>query len=127
MVCLFIYLFMAALDPRRCTRALSSCGERGPLFVAARRPLTEVAPPAAEHGLQARASVAAARGLQSAGSAAAAHGPSCSAARGIPPDQGSSPCPPHWQADSQPLRHHGSPKKFKNNNTVLKMYSSEKY
>ena len=38
-----------------------------------------------------------------------AHGPSCSAACGIFPDQGSNPCPPHWQADSQPLCHQGSP------------------
>ena len=26
-----------------------------------------------------------------------------------PPGQGSNPCPLHWQADSQPLRHLGSP------------------
>ena len=44
-----------------------------------------------------------------AGSVAMAHGPSCSAACGIFPDQGSNPCPPHWQADSQPLCHQGSP------------------
>ena len=44
-----------------------------------------------------------------AGSAIVAHGPSRSAACGIFPDQGSNPCPLHWQADSQPLRHHGSP------------------
>ena len=44
-----------------------------------------------------------------AGSVVVAHGPSCSAARGILPDQGSNPCPLHWQADSQPLRHQGSP------------------
>ena len=31
-----------------------------------------------------------------------AHGPSRSAACGIFPDQGSNPCPLHWQADSQP-------------------------
>ena len=43
-----------------------------------------------------------------AGSAAVAHGPSCPAACGIFPDQGSNPCPLHWQADSQPLRHQGS-------------------
>ena len=41
-----------------------------------------------------------------------AHGPSRSAARGIFPDQGSNPCPLHWQADSQPLRHQGSPDVF---------------
>ena len=44
-----------------------------------------------------------------AGSVVVAHGPSCSTACGILPDQGSNPCPLHWQADSQPLRHQGSP------------------
>ena len=44
-----------------------------------------------------------------AGSVVVAHGPSCSAACRIFPDQGSNPCPLHWQADSQPLRHQGSP------------------
>ena len=44
-----------------------------------------------------------------AGSVIVAHGPSCSAACGIFPDQGSNLCPLHWQADSQPLRHQGSP------------------
>ena len=48
-------------------------------------------------------------GSRHAGSVVVAHGPSCSAACGILPDQGSNPCPLHWQADSQPLRHQGSP------------------
>ena len=48
-------------------------------------------------------------GSRRAGSAVVAHGPSCSVACGIFPDQGSNPCPLHWQADSQPLRHQGSP------------------
>ena len=48
-------------------------------------------------------------GSRRAGSVTVAHGPSCSAACGIFPDQGSNPCPLHWQADSQPLHHHGSP------------------
>ena len=48
-------------------------------------------------------------GSRRAGSAVVAHGPSRSAACGIFPDQGSNPCPLHWQADSQPLRHQGSP------------------
>ena len=48
-------------------------------------------------------------GFRRAGSVVVAHGPSCSAARGILPDQGSSPCALHWQADSQPLCHQGSP------------------
>ena len=49
-------------------------------------------------------------GSRRAGSVVVAHGPSSSAACGIFPDQGSNPCPLHWQADSQPLRHQGSPK-----------------
>ena len=48
-------------------------------------------------------------GSRPAGSVIVAHGPSCSAACGIFPDQGSNPCALHWQADSQPLRHQGSP------------------
>ena len=48
-------------------------------------------------------------GSRRAGSVVMAHGPSCSVACGIFPDQGSNPCPLHWQADSQPLRHQGSP------------------
>ena len=51
-------------------------------------------------------------GSRRTGSATVAHGPSCSVARGILPDQGSNPCPLHWQADSQPLRHQGSPYSF---------------
>ena len=43
------------------------------------------------------------------GSVVVAHDPSCSTACGIFPDQGSNPCPLHWQADSQPLCHQGSP------------------
>ena len=39
-------------------------------------------------------------GSRRAGSVVVAHGPSCSAACGILPDQGSNPCPLHRQADS---------------------------
>ena len=48
-------------------------------------------------------------GSRHAGSVVVAHGPSCSAACGIFPDQGTNPCPLHRQADSQPLRHQGGP------------------
>ena len=92
-----IYLFMAVLGLCFCARAFSSCGKRGPLFIAVRRPLTIAA------------SLVGSTGSRCAGSVAVAHGPSCSAACGIFPDQGSNPCPLHWQADSQPLRHRGSP------------------
>ena len=48
-------------------------------------------------------------GSRRAGPVIVAHRPSCSAACGTFPDQGSNPCTLHWQADSQPLRHQGSP------------------
>ena len=51
---LFIYLFMAVLGLRFCARAFSSCGKRGPLFIAVHGPLTVVASPVAEHRLQTR-------------------------------------------------------------------------
>ena len=47
-------------------------------------------------------------GSRRAGSVIVAHGSSCFVACGIFPDQGSNPCPLHWQADSQPLHHQGS-------------------
>ena len=51
---LFIYLFMAVLGLRFCARAFSSCGKRGPLFIAVRGPLTVAASPVVEHRLQTR-------------------------------------------------------------------------
>ena len=51
---LLIYLFLAVLGLRFCARAFSSCGKRGPLFIAVRGPLTLAASPAAEHRLQTR-------------------------------------------------------------------------
>ena len=50
---LFI-LFMAVLGLRFCARAFSSCGKRGPLFIAVRGPLTVTASPVAEHRPQTR-------------------------------------------------------------------------
>ena len=43
---------MAVLGLRFCARAFSSCGERGPLFIAVRGPLIIVASLVAEHRLQ---------------------------------------------------------------------------
>ena len=51
---LFIYLFLAVLGLRFCARAFSSCGKRGPLFIAVRGPLTVAASLVAEHSLQMR-------------------------------------------------------------------------
>ena len=48
-------------------------------------------------------------GSRRAGSVVVAHGPSCSPECGIFPVQGPNPCLLQWQADSQPLRHQGSP------------------
>ena len=53
-ICLFIYLFMAVLGLHFCARAFSSCGKRGPLFIAVRGPLTIAASLVAEHRLQMR-------------------------------------------------------------------------
>ena len=52
---LLINLFIfAVLGLRFCVRAFSSCGKRGPLFVAVRGPLTIAASLVAEHRLQTR-------------------------------------------------------------------------
>ena len=45
---------MAVLGLRFCARAFSSCGKRGPLFIAVRGPLTIAASLATEHRLQTR-------------------------------------------------------------------------
>ena len=45
---------MAVLGLRFCARAFSSCGEREPLFIAVRGPLTIAASPVVEHRLQTR-------------------------------------------------------------------------
>ena len=116
--CLF-FIFLAVLGLRCCARAFSSCSERGPLFIAVWGLLIAVASHCGAR-LQARGlqqlrhmgSVVVAHGLQSTGSVVVAHGLSCSAACGIFLDQGSNPCPLPWQADSQSLRHQGSPDDF---------------
>ena len=45
---------MAVLGLSFCARAFSSCGKRGPLFIAVRGPLTIMASLVAEHRLQMR-------------------------------------------------------------------------
>ena len=45
---------MAVLGLHFCARAFSSCGKRGPLFIAVRGPLTVAASLVAEHRLQTR-------------------------------------------------------------------------
>ena len=97
---LFIYLFMAVLGLRFCARAFSSCGKWG-------HSSSRCAGLSLSLPLLLRST-----GSRHAGSVVVAHGLSCSTACGIFPDQGSNPCPRHWQADSQPLRHQGSPQNW---------------
>ena len=88
---------MAVLGLCFCERAFSSCGKRGPLFITVRRPLTITASLVAEHRLQTRR-------LSNCGSQAQLlHG------MWDPPRPGLEPVPPALAADSQPLRHQGSP------------------
>ena len=49
---IYLFLFMAVLGLRFCARAFSSCGKRGPLFIAVRGPLTIAASLVVEHRLQ---------------------------------------------------------------------------
>ena len=104
----YLFIIFGCVGSSSRARALSSCGKRGPLLTAVLGPLFI----AARAGLSpSRLPTPALQGTGSrhTGSVAVAHGPSRSAACGILPDQGSNPCPLHWQADSQPLRHQESP------------------
>ena len=50
----YLFIFLAVLGLHFCARASSSCGKRGPLFIAVRGPLTIAASLVAEHRLQTR-------------------------------------------------------------------------
>ena len=86
---------MAVLGLRFCAKAFSSCGKRGPLFIAVRGPLTIADSLVAEHRLRTRR-------LSNCGSRT-------QLLRGMwdLPRPGLEPVSP---ADSQPLRHQGSPR-----------------
>ena len=88
---------MTVLGLRFSARAFSSCGKRGPLFIAVRGPLTIVASLVAEHRLQTRR-------LSSCGSQA-------QLLRGMwdLPRPGLKPVSPALAGRFQPLRHQGSP------------------
>ena len=107
---LFIY-FLAVLGLRCCARAFSSCSKRELLFVAVCGLLiAEASLCCGAQALGAQASVGVVHGLSGCGSRAlehrlsssvvVAHGLSCFTACGIFLDQGSNPCPLHWQVDS---------------------------
>ena len=86
-VYLSIYSFLAALGLPCCARTVSSCGERGLLFVAGRGLLIAVASLVAcrAETVGARASVVVARGLSSCGSRALEHRLSSCGARAYLP------------------------------------------
>ena len=101
-----------------CTGFSVAVLSRGYSPAAVRGFVVGVASLVAERGpWSAQASAVAAGGLRSCGSQAMRHrlfivlehGLSCSATRGIIPDQGSNPCLLHWQVDSLPLSQQGSP------------------
>ena len=58
------------------------------------------------------------RAVERVGSVAVAHRLSCLEACGIFPDQGSNQCLLHWQVDSEPQDHQGSPETFSHINHV---------
>ena len=93
---LFIYLWL-------CWVFVSARG-LSPVVASGGHPSSRCAGPSLSRPLLLRST-----GSRRAGSVIAAHGHSRSAACGIFPAQGTNPCPLHWQADSQPLRHQGSP------------------
>ena len=89
---------MAVLGLCFCARAFSSCGKWGPLFITVRGPLTIAASLVVEHRLQMCR-------LSNCGSQAQLlHG------MWDLPRPGLEPVSLHWQADSQPLCHQGSPR-----------------
>ena len=93
-----------------CERAFPSCGEWRLLLGHGLLALGAPAPgQTGFSGCSRRAAGVAAPSLWNASSAVALHGFSCSAACGIFPNQGSNPRSLHWQADSYPLDHKGSP------------------
>ena len=79
------------------TQGFYSCRDQGYSLVAVHGLLTVVASLVAEYG------------LNRAGSIAVEHRLRCPVACGIVLDRGWKLCPLHWQADSQPLDHQGSP------------------
>ena len=105
---LLAYSFILGLHC--CTWAFSGCREWRLLCVVVHSSLTAAASLAAEH----RFLVHKLQQLRLPGSRAWAQELwfedfSCSMLCGIFPDQGSNLCPLHWQVDSYPLHHWGSP------------------
>ena len=107
---LLIYLFNQSCTGSLLLRGLfSSCSKWELLFIAVHELLIVVASLVVDHRLQVPGSVVATHRLQSEGSVVVEHGLSFCTACGIFQDQGSNPCPLHWQVNSYPLYYQGSP------------------
>ena len=106
----FIYLFLAVLVSCCCEGFFSKLWREGATLVAVLGLLIAVSSLVAEHGLcHAGFSSLDSWALDRAQTVVVVHGLSCSTACGIFPDQGSNERLWHWQADSLPLSHQGSP------------------
>ena len=90
---IFFYFFNSCAGSSLLPGLFSSCGERGLLS-------------SRYTGLSLQRLLL----LQSTGSIVVAQGHGCSMACRIFLNQGSNPCPLHWQADSLPLSHQRSPR-----------------
>ena len=114
---IFIYLFLAVLGLLWCAGSSLVVVSRLRTLVVVRGRLTAVAFLAGRTGsracrlqqLQQVGSVVVAHRLWSTYLVAVAHGLSCSVACGIFLDQGLNTCLLHWQVDSLPMSHQGSP------------------
>ena len=112
-----MYLFLTARGLHWCKNFFLVSANRGYSLVAVCRLLISVASLVVEQELWAtrasavvaHGSVVAASGLSSSGLIVVAQGLRCSPACGILPDQESKPWLLHWQMDSSPLSHQGSP------------------
>ena len=93
---MLIFLFLAELGLHCCAGCSLAVSRRGYSLAAVRGFLIAVASLVVH-------------GLVDTGPVVVVHRPSCSAARGTFPDQGSNLCLLHWQVDSLPLSHQGSP------------------
>ena len=105
----FFFFFVCGKSLQR-QGLFSSCGKQGVLSSCGAQASHSVASLVVENGLSVtQASVIAAPGLQSTSSVVVAKGLSCFTACEILLDQGLNLCLLHWQVDSLPLSHQGSP------------------
>ena len=97
-----VYLFFGCAGSLSLLYGLfSSCGEQGLLSSCVHKILIAVAFLEWSTGSRAHG--------PRTDSVVVVHGPSCPAARGVFPDQGSNLCLMHWHVGSLPLSHQGSP------------------